>query len=283
MGEFASDFLEVAMPDDVTLVQVTEQGALTNNYIPVPKGAMFITAVKIFVGIIGADVITGNTFTVHLKGPEGNQVYAGPLLSTAGAAATAGGLAYGKPEIYQTRIPCSKLSRIDIEANFSGDDPGAAHIAVQLEFDGVPGQIVDADCREIAIGAAANTLLALTTKMATTGYGNFKADGKMIKEIRFGAAFDPEGNATAGLLMMPSLELGGNGLVTPNKPIKAVGPTGFSGPDTDVAGAQAVISNLERIIPGNGIRTNQSGDIEAKAQTIESISAAQAICCLCFG
>lgn len=283
MGNFASEYLEVAMADDVVLTDVTEQGANTKNYIAVPKGAQHITAVKIFVGIIGADVITGNTMTVKLVGPPGEQVYAGPNTSTSGAAATAGGLAIGKPEVYQTRISVAGLAQIGIQANFSGDDPGAMHIGVQLEFDGVPGQIVDADCREIAIGAAANTLLALTTKMNTTGYGNFKANGKPIKEIRFGCAWDPEGNATAGLLMMPALHLSGGGLVTPNKPLKFLGPAGFSGPDTDVAGAQAVIANLERVVPGVGIPTAQSGEIEASAQAIESVQGGQAICCLCFG
>lgn len=283
MGEFASDYLEVAMADDVTLYDVTEQGANTKNYISVPQGAQFITAVKIGVGVIAADVITGNTFTVHLVGPKGSQIYAGPLMSNAGAAATAGGIAYSKPEVYQTRIPVAGLNQVGIQANFSGDDPGTAHVIVALEFDGVPGMITDADCREIAIGAAANTLLALTTRMNTTGYGNFKATGKMIKEIRFGAALDPEGNATAGLIFMPTCHLSGEGLVTSRKPIKIIGPSGGTGPDTDVHGPGMVIANLERVVPGPGIRTNQSGEIEATAQNIESINAGQAICCLCFG
>jgi hypothetical protein len=284
MGEFAVDYVEAAMADDVVLTAITEQGANTKNYIPVPKNANLITAVKISVGQIGTDVITGNTFTVHLIGPEGEQVYAGPVVSRAGAAATDGGVAYSKPETYMTAIPCSGLSQIGVKANFSGDDPGACHIAVQLEFDGVPGVIKDADCREIAIGAAANTLLALTTKMETTGYGNFKANGKRVREIRIGCAWDPEGNATAGLLLMPGFELAGGGLLTNNKPLCMVGPSGISGADTDVAGSQAVVANLERVVPGvNGIATAQSGEIVAKAQAIESISPGQAIMCLCFG
>lgn len=283
MPSFASDYREAVMTDDNVAVALTAQGANTPGAFIVPKGAQYITAIKIKVSGIVADVITGNTMTVHLIGLPGQQWYAGPLLSNSGAAATSGGFMYHKGEVYQTKIPVAGVAQFDAEAIFQGDDPGQLHCGLQVEYDGVPGVIVDADVREIAIGAAANTLLALTTRGTSTTAGNFKTNGRPIREIRFGAALDPEGNATAGLVWMPALHLDGNGLVTTNKPIKLLGPSGPTQPDTDVAGNQSAVVELERIVPGPmGIAT-QNGEVEASAQNIESINPGEAICCLCYG
>lgn len=282
MGEFASDYREAVLTDDGVAALLTAQGANTPGAFVVPKNAQYITAIKIKVSGIVTDVVTGNTTTVHFIGLPGQQWYAGPLLSLAGAAATSGGFAYHKGEVYQTRIPVSGIGQFEAEAIFRGDDPGQLHVGVQVEYDGVPGVITDADVREIAIGAAANTLVALTYRGASTTAGNFKTNGRPIKEIRFGAALDPTGDAANGLVWMPALHLDGNGLVTSNKPLKFLGPSGPTQPDTDVSGNQNTVAELERIVPGMGIKTQQ-GEVEASAQNIESINPGEAICCLCYG
>lgn len=282
MGEFYVDYREVELADDGVAGNLTAQGANTPGNFIVPKGAQYITAVRIAVGAISADVITGNTTSVHLIGLTGQQWYAGPCLSISGAAATAGAFGYSASETYQTRIPVANVSQFSAEAVFNGDDPGSVHIGLTIEFDGVPGMITDADTREIAIGAAANTLVAMQTRGADTAAGNIQTNGKPLREIRFGAALDPEGNATAGLIWMPALHLDGNGLVSANKPLRLIGTSGTVGPDTDVTPAIQVV-NLQRTVCGPaGVKT-QTGTIEASAQNIESINPGQAIVCLCFG
>jgi hypothetical protein len=271
------DFRECPLAAVDTAYPVTQKGADTPGPIIAPENG-YITAIRIFVSGIVTDVVTGTSFMINLKGLTGNQWYAGPLLSCAGAAATSGGFDFRRGQLYKTRIPVKQGDAISIDAFANGEDAGTAHILVNLEFNGEPGKITEADCREDDIGAAANTLVSLTHRGAAVDEGDFRTNGKPICEILFGAALDPTGDAANGLVFAPALELSGNGLMKQGN-YAFVGPSGPTQPDTDVSGGQQVVTELERYI---GTIPTKNGSIRARAQNIESINPGHAMICLCF-
>lgn len=280
MGDFFSDFRECPCAAVDTAYALTQQGALTPGAFIVPKGASRITAIKIFVSGIVTDVVTGTTTAIELRGIGGDQWYVGPMCSQSGAAATSGGFDFRDGMVYQTNIDVSRISQFDAFAYLNGEDMGTGHILLAIEYDGIPGRIRESDYREIDIGAAANTLVAVVDRGVTAAQGNFKPNGRTICEVVFGAALDPTGDAANGLVFAPAMELSGNGLLT-GGPYKFLGPAGPTQPDTDVAGNQSVIVNPSRVIPGSGIRT-QNGDVVASAQNIESINPGHAIVGICY-
>lgn len=281
MGEFFSDFRECPLAAVDTAYPLTQMGALTPGAFIVPKNAQRITAIKIFVSGISTDVVTGTTFAVELRGIKGDQWYVGPMVSESGAAATSGGFDYRDGMTYQTNIDVSGVGQFDAFCYANGEDMGTAHLLLVIEYDGVPGRIKESDYREIDIGAAANTPVAVVDRGATAAQGNFKPKGRTVVEIVFGAALDPTGDAANGLVFAPALELSGNALLT-GGPYRFVGPSGPTQPDTDVSGNQSAIVNPHRIIPGAGIRT-QDGDLIASAQNIESINPGHSIVGICYG
>lgn len=277
---YDTDYREAPCAAVDTAYALTAQGADTPGAFIVPSTASMITALRIFVSGIVTDVVTGSTIAVQIQGSGlrgvGDGWFVGPLLSCAGAAATSGGFDYRDGMIYKTRIPVVPGAPFNATAYINGEDAGTAHVLLEVEYDGVPGLIVDGDYREGDIGAAANTLVNLTARGPATDEGDFRPAGRTIGEIVFGAALDPTGDAANGLVFAPALHLTGNGLVNAGN-YNIVGPSGPTQPDTDVSGGQQVVCNPTRRICGSGIATKANGTIRAQAQNIESINAGHAI------
>jgi hypothetical protein len=279
---YDSDFRECPCAAVDTAYPMTQQGADTPGSFVVPTTASRITTIKIFISGLVTDVVTGTTCAVHLTGAGltgiGEGWFVGPMLSQSGAAATSGGWAYGDGMMYKTNIPVKPGATFQADAVINGEDPGTAHVLLWLEYDGVPGRIVDGDYREIDIGAAANTLVTLADRGTTAAEGDFKPRGN-ICEIVFGAALDPTGDAANGLVFAPALQLSGPGLVSAGN-YKFLGPAGPTQPDTDVSGNGSAVVNPARYIVN--IATKTGSTIRAQAQNIESINPSHSICGLLY-
>lgn len=273
------DFRECPCAAVDTAYPLTQKGANTPGDFVVPSTARSLTGIRIFVSGIATDVVTGTTTAVHLTGVGGLQWYPGPMISIAGAAATSGGMEFRDSMMYKTNIDVSQVRQIAAEAFVNGEDLGTAHILLELEYDGEPGKVKDCDYREDDIGAAANTLVALTHRGAAVDQGDFKPQGT-IGEIIFGAALDPTGDAAAGLVFAPALTLSGPGFIAAGN-YSVVGPSGPTQPDTDVAGNQGCIQNPGRRICNIPTKGGNS-TIHAEAQNIESINPGHAIVALCY-
>jgi hypothetical protein len=274
---YDSDFRECPCAAVDTMYPLTQQGADTPGAFVVPTTASRITGIKIMISGIATDVVTGSTCAIRLTGAGltgiGEGWFVGPMMSLAGAAATSGGYEYRDGMLYKTNIPVKPGATFNAEAVVNGEDSGTPHILLWIEYDGVPGVIVDGDYREIDIGAAANTLVTLADRGATAGEGDFKPRGT-ICEVVFGAALDPTGDAAAGLVFAPAAQLSGPGLIAAGN-YKFLGPAGPTQPDTDVAGNQNCLCNPARYIVN--IATKTGSTIRAQAQNIESINPGHAI------
>lgn len=279
---YDTDFRECPCAAVDTKYPMTQKGANTPGSFVVPSTARAITGIRIQISGIVTDVVMGATCAVHLQGLAGEQWWVGPLLSVAGAAATSGGFDYRDGMRYKTNIPVIGGQQIDAEAVVNGEDVGTAHMLLELEYDGEAGQLRDSDYREGDIGAAANTLVDLIARADNAAAGNIKPAGKTIKEIVFGAALDPTGDAANGLVFAPAMKLTGAGLVNAGN-YDLIGPAGPTQPDTDVSGGQQVVCNPTRRMCGAGIATKNGGEIVVSAQNIESINPAHAIIGLCYG
>lgn len=262
---------------------MTQQGADTPGQFVVPTTASRITTIKIMISGIATDVVTGSTCAVKLSGvgiKVGEGWFVGPLISIAGAAATAGGFEYSQGMVYKTNIPVVGGASFLAEAVVNGEDLGTAHMLLLVEYDGVAGRVVDGDYREVDNGAAANTLYTAVYRGAAVDEGDFKTGGRTIIEVVFGAALDPTGDAANGLVFAPAAQLSGSGLVAAGN-YKFLGPAGPTQPDTDVSGNQQTICNPERYI--TNIATKSGGTVRAQVQNIESINPSHAIIGLLYG
>ena len=280
---YDTDYREAPLAAVDTAYPLTQQGADTPGAFVVPTTASRITAIKIFVSGIAADVVTGTTFAIHITGGGvklGNGWFVGPLCSLSGAAVTSGGFDYRGAMTYKTNIPVSPGGSFSADAFAHGEDLGTAHLLLLVEYDGDPGRIVDGDYREDDIGAAANTLVSLTHRGAAVDEGDFRPTGTII-EVVFGAALDPTGDAAAGLVFAPAVQLSGPGLVQAGN-YKFLGPAGPTQPDTDVAGNQSAIVHPERYMTNIATKAGNS-TIRAQAQNIESINPGHAIIGLLYG
>jgi hypothetical protein len=262
-----------------TAYPLTAQGADTPGAFVVPTTAHYISMIKIFVSGIATDVVTGTTCAVHFTGGGiklGLGWFVGPLISLAGAAATSGGYEFRDGMTYKTNIPVNPGGTFNVDGFVNGEDLGTAHLLVLVEYDGEPGMITDGDYREDDIGAAANTLVALTHRGAAVDEGDFRPIGS-ICEVVFGAALDPTGDAANGLVFAPALKLSGPALVDAGN-YNFLGPAGPTQPDTDVSGNQQCIANPSRYLIPGGIRTKAgNATLRAQAQNIESINPGHAI------
>lgn len=266
-----------------TAYALTQKGPNTPGAFVVPTNVSRITAIRILVSGIAADVVMGVTTAVHLFGGGiklGLGWFPGPLISLAGVAGTAGGFEYREGMIYKTNIQVVPGGTFDAEAFVHGEDMGTAHILLVVEYDGDPGKVVDCDYREDDIGAAANTPVALTHRGAGADQGDFKPIGT-IGEVLFGAALDPTGDAANGLVFAPALKLSGPGLMNAGN-YSFVGPSGPTQPDTDLSGNQQTICNPSRYLCGAGIQIKSGATITAEAMNIESINPGHAIVGLCY-
>lgn len=280
---YDSDFREAAAAAVDTAYNLTAKGADTPGAFIVPTTASRITGLKFYVSGIVTDVVMGAITEFHISGSGvkiPNGWFAGPMISVSGAAATSGGFEYRDGMQYKTNIPVSPGGTFNIEGFIIGEDIGTAHLLAEVEYDGVPGKITDADVRDDAIGAAANTPVALTSRGAAVVEGDFRPTGTII-EVIFGAALDPTGDAANGLNWCPALQLTGPGLMNAGN-YSFLGPAGPTQPDTDVSGNQQCINNPSRKICNIATKAGNS-TIRPMAQNIESINPGQAVCCLCYG
>jgi len=274
---YDTDFREMAMAAIDTAYAMTEKGAESPGAFVVPTTVSKLTEIRIGFGAIATDVIMGATSAVKLSG-AGLKVpecyFVGPMLAAAGAAATDGGFSAAAPMVYKTNIPVIGGNKIDATAFMHGEVLGIGHLIVTLSYDGTPGKIIGGDYREETTGAAANTFVTLGRRGAVAE-GDFKPQ-KAIIEVVFGAILDPVGHATDGLLIAPTVELSGNGLVV-NGEYEFTGPCGQAHPDTDVVGTGALSINPTRYECGAGIPIKTNGSIRARAQNVESIQSIHAI------
>lgn len=265
---------------------MTAKGADTPGAFVVPTTATKITALRLMLGGISAtDVVMGMSWGVHLYG-SGIQLsegwFAGNCYSVSGAAATSGGQQTDEGMIYRTNIPVRPGGLFNADAFFWGEDTGTAQAILCVEYDGIPGKIVDGDVREVDIGAAANTLVTLANRGAAVAEGDFRPGYTRIVEIVCGAAPDPLGDAAAGLNFMPTFHLSGPGLVHAGN-YSFAGNAGMMLPDTDVSGDQTGFHKLVRYETGTGIQIKRGDSIRAQAQNIESIQAGHAVIGFLYG
>lgn len=279
------DYRECVVPDDDVAANMVEQGADTLGAFVVPTTASRITEIRIGLGSVSAaqDAVLAASCGVHLYG-GGIKVsegwFPGPLHTESGAAATSAGYSMNALMKYKTNIPVSPGGVFNAQAWLYGEDLADAHMILLVEYDGVPGRIVDCDHREVDIGAAANTLYTFVNRGGQAEY-DFKPNYNRILEVVCGAAPDVTGG-DVGVNTMPTFHLSGAGLLNAGN-YKFVGPTGFSLGDTDISGP-SMTKNLERYIcGGNGIPVKPGGSIRAQGQNIESVQAMHAIIGLCYG
>lgn len=279
---FDGDYREAAAAAVDTAYSMTAQGADTPGNFKVPSTASRLTEIRIGIGSLATDVMVEVTSAVKLGGTGikiGSGYFVGPMMVCSGAATKSDAIGIGPLMRYRTNIPVVGGGEIEATGYMHGTIPTTGHITCQLIYDGIPGRIVDSDYREQAIGAAANTLTSLIVRGNNTTEGDFKTFGGTIGEIIFGAAPDPTGD-TAGVNVIPALHLSGPGLMHAGN-YKFLGPSGTSQADIgDVSGAQIIALPERYECPG--IRTKGQNTIRAEAQNIESISAASAICGICY-
>lgn len=276
------DYREVAAAAIDTAYRMTAQGGDTPNEFKVPSNVSRITGIRIGLSAISADTIADVNCSVEFRGAgirtkEG--WFAGPNLSTNGAAATSGGAAATKLMEYRTNIPVVPGGNFDAYFYIYGTDPGTAHGYLEIEYDGMPGRIVDSDVREVAL-TAANTLVSVTNR-GTGAAGDFKPTGPIV-EIICGFAPTLTGHATDGLNAGCAVHLSGAGIAI-NGNYKMLSNINCLGPDTDVHGS--FISSLpeRKQVPSPGIAIKKGSEIRAQAQVLESTQAGNAIVGLCYG
>jgi len=297
---YDTDYREAPLAAIDTAYALTQKGADTPGAFLVPANASRITAIRIGFGSLCQDVYVGTTSAVHLYGGGieiGEGYFVGPMSAMGSAANTSGHVLQTDPMIYRTNIQVKGGGSISAEAFMHGEDPVSGHVMLLLEYDGIPGRIVDSDYREETAGAAANTYTRLGVRGAGVAEQDFLPSGP-IGEVIAGFIVDPDGHATASYTIAPEIQLTGKGLkVSGNYNFAAA--WGGIGPDTDISGGDLLINPSRYVTPGieinagNRIRASaqniestsegHAGNrIRASAQNIESTSEGHAICGLCY-
>lgn len=276
------DYRECAVPDDDVAANLIEQGADTLGAFIVPTTASRITAIRIGLGSVSAaqDAVLAASSAVHLYGggiklSEG--WFPGPCHTESGAAATSAGYDWAAPMIYKTNIPVNPGGTFNAQAWIYGEDLADAHMILGVEYDGVPGRIVDCDHREVDIGAAANTLYTFVNRGGQAEY-DFRPNYSRIVEVVCGGAPDVTGG-DVGYNVMNTFHLSGPGLLTAGN-YKFIGHVGYQYGDTDISGPGAT-KNLSRYECNIPVKVGNS--IRAQGQNIESVVATHAIIGLCYG
>ena len=278
---YDTDYREAPLAAIDTAYALTQQGADTPGAFIVPTTASKLTAIRIGFGSLQQDLYVGTTSAVHLSGSGiviGEGYFVGPMSAMASAAATSGHVLQTNPMVYKTNIPVKPGGSFSAEAFMHGEDPVSGHVFLQIEYDGMPGRIVDSDYREETAGGTANTL----TRLGVRGAGSAELDmapPSTIGEVIFGFIVDPDGHATASYTIAPALHLSGPGLLNAGN-YKFIGACGGIGPDVDVAGGDLLINPTRYVTPGIAIK--RGSRIRAQAQNIESGSEGHAICGLCY-
>ncbi len=243
---------------------LTEQGADSPGSFDVPMDAKLLTGIHIAVAPDWtADAMYGFSSGVKLSGGGidiGEGYFPGPVGSTCGAAATSSGAHFAEPMQYKTKIPVEGGGPIKVDAVIMGEDPGAVHVLCALEWDGVPGKVIDMDYREGNL-TAANTLVNLDARHGATER-DFDISYNKIGEIYFAAGL----KAVAGPLRFapvlhlsgPAFKVGGN--------YRFVGPSGGLQDDLAISG-DMVIQNLSMF--DAPIDVKKGNKLRAQAQMIE--------------
>lgn len=152
---------ENAVPDDDVAAHLTEHGGNSPGAIEVPKHCSLLTGVEISVAPDWtADAQYGFSSAIEIKGLGTKFNAPGPCGGTCGIATGSAGFSAARPQRYKCRIPVGKVASISIDGWLHGEDCGELHMQVELEFDGVPGQMVAMDYREENL-TAANTPVTL--------------------------------------------------------------------------------------------------------------------------
>jgi len=263
---YDSDYRENDISALDTKTALTEQGADSPGAFDVPVDARKITEILIAIGLDPtADTLLGFSSAIKLSGAGvkglGEGCFPGPVGTICGAAGTSAGMVYKKAQRYLTNIPVKGGGKINVDGYMHGEDIGNIHMLAQLVYDGpIQGRIIDMDYREQDL-TAANTLVALNTKLGATE-GDFKVAYSKIGEIFFGAGLKP---VAGPLRMCPTLHLEGNALVRAGN-YKWLGPSGGQQDDIAVSGA-SIITDLEKYITDIDVKIGNT--LRAKAQMIE--------------
>jgi hypothetical protein len=187
-----------------TAYNLINQGAAAPGAFYVPGDAKRITAVKICTSNdTVADAPAGWSTAVHLMGKglaqkDKNYAFSGPCGFTGSdTAAHSAAMIVGPVVTYKTNIPVIGGNEIVALGYYWGVLGNGHRIGVWLEFDGLPGPIVDVDYRESDL-TAANTPVVLVNRGGVQ-VGPFKTTGKRIIQVRCGGGFLPVAGPLAAL------------------------------------------------------------------------------------
>jgi len=191
---YDSDIREQDITALDTATQLSDIGGSTPGDFQVPGNCKKITKISIGTAVDWtADTLLGFGSAVHLKGAglgtAGNFAFPGPCGTTGGAAATSSGLNISPAQEYHTNIPVVAGGNIQADGYMFGEDVGSVRVACELEYDGIPGRIVDMDYRESDL-TAANTEVQLTVRGGAT-VNDFKTSGRPIVEVHLNGGLKP--------------------------------------------------------------------------------------------
>lgn len=184
-----------------TATALTELSGNSPGTVTIPAASL-LTGIYISIGMDWtADAAYAVSSAIRLSGSgiSGYQSYPGPCLSTLGVATGSSGSNICPPQKYKTKIPVTPGQGIDIDGFLHGEDGGEMHMAVTLEFDGVPGMIRDMDYREENL-TAANTAVTLGAKLGAA-HAYIHPSTLQIGEVHVNGA----NKAIAGPLGAPTL------------------------------------------------------------------------------